>query len=150
MTRGAAGPAKLRTLPGVPLIVTLLLGACTPDGPSTYVMALTATDAPALVEAIDAYVVQCLPGQPAVLIAAPAEEREIAPALRQRLAGQGFAVAALPAAHTHTIGYAVSPFEDGVLVQVFVDGRRAARVYGRDGAGALRPKGPYMAQQAVS
>ncbi len=82
---------------------------------------------------------------PAAQLEASAQvDAAVAAALRDR----GYAVAeGGDGLVGHALGIAASPFEDGVIVQLVLDGEPAARLLRRDAAGALSAWSPVTVQR---
>jgi hypothetical protein len=129
----------------------MLVGACSGMPPS-YMTRIQPADAAPLADAIDGYVTPTLRQHgAAIMLEAPSGDTELAPRLRNVLGEQGYRLVDTNERGSHRVGYAVSSFDAGaLLVQVFVDDRRAARLYARGPDGMLRPRGPYTSVEAGS
>ena len=130
-----------------------LLAGCTTMAPmASYVSVKDAGDVTGVLPAIAGYVSDTLPSSSRVRVEPPASGGwdPVTPALISDLHSRGFAVAdAQHPGAAHTISFAVSPLDTGVLVRIAIDGTSdASQFLARSTAGKLQPGGPYTVREA--
>src|SRR5579859_5543918 len=134
------------------LVLPLLAGCATETPMASYVSVTDAGDVTGVVPAIAGYVSDKLPSSSKVLVEPPATGGwdPVTPGLIAELHSRGFAVAdAQHPGGAHTISYAVSPLDTGVLVRIQIDGADGASQFlARGTAGKLQPGGPYTVREA--
>lgn len=131
----------------------LALSGCVGLNPKPVQDAVGGPDAVSVGAAVADYIASVLPpaastvrleGAPTPLEASAQVDAAVAAALRDR----GYAVAeGADDVRGHALGIAASPFEDGVIVQLVLDGEPAARLLRRDATGVLSAWSPVTVQR---
>ena len=133
-------------------VLSLVLAACASHSTkNANPDAIAATDAVYVGGEVAAYVARTLPAASStVWVQVPpappkAGPSPLAAAVGAELRELGFAVAEGDAGSSaaHRVRYDAFPLDDGVLLQVAIDGELASRWYARDPAGALAPASAY-------
>lgn len=146
----------LGRLAGALLLAGALAGCAAGRVDSSYVNAAFAPgDSETLATAMAGFVKSRLPAASSTVILDRLSDEQsgnaLTPVFAEGLRQAGFAVAASAAAPpgAHRIRYLVTPFENGTLVRLTIDGTDAARHFVRSNAG-LQARGPFMVRERSS
>jgi hypothetical protein len=138
-------------------LLALALSSCvTPSSSGSYVMPLPSQDGPPLAQGIVGFLQDRLPPATSTLLVilpgdtpGNTEPDKLSPTLIRALKTAGYALAGPhQSVVAHRIIYRVSPFDEGILLRLSVDGVSAAQFFVRNTAGTLVPASPLSVQEA--
>ena len=134
--------------------LALTLGACATGVPS-YVALSSDSDATIVADDVAAFVADQMPAGAAkiAVYVAPGGNDTFAPKLMAALQAQDMTIesgSGATAPGVHQLRYQIDRLGQGELVRIELDGRTAAQLLTRDGAGSLEPSGPFTLRAEVA